>query len=119
MPTSARKLAYDKAYYEAHREELNEKNRNRRLQRDFGITADEYDEMLYHQGGVCAICKESQPVNLCIDHDHSCCPGRTSCGFCVRGLVCTRCNVTLGMSRDRIDVLQNAIEYLQTHERKK
>jgi len=30
--------------------------------------------------------------NVHVDHDHFCCPGSNSCGACVRGFVCPRCN---------------------------
>jgi hypothetical protein len=49
---------------------------------------------------------------ICADHDHHCCPGQPkqrakTCGKCIRGLLCFRCNTALGyieLYRDRADV---------------
>lgn len=68
-----------------------------------GITEDQYNNLLEAQGHACAMCRkpfgDEYPQ---FDHDHSCCPppndgGRTkTCGKCVRGLLCFRCNTALG-----------------------
>lgn len=62
-----------------------------------GLTQEDFDRLLAAQGGVCASCgtdewgrTDNRPS---VDHDHSCCPGKYSCGRCVRGLLCIRCNV--------------------------
>jgi hypothetical protein len=69
-----------------------------KLQR-YGITKEQFDQMLKSQGYACAMgsepFEEGQPVF--IDHDHACCPDeKSSCGKCVRGLLCLSCNTALG-----------------------
>lgn len=68
------------------------------LKNMYSITPERYYRMLLSQGGVCAICKlePERGRRLCVDHDHACCPDKKSCGECVRGLLCVRCNWTLG-----------------------
>lgn len=63
----------------------------------YNITADEYDTMLLAQGGVCAICLKPPTGRrrLSVDHDHACCDTEKSCGQCIRGLLCVRCNALL------------------------
>jgi hypothetical protein len=79
-----------------------------------GITRAEYDGLLRLQGGKCAICP-SKPSKFIIDHDHACCPGRRSCGRCVRGLLCQGCNLGLGAFRDSTGSLSAAAEYLRIY----
>ena len=81
-----------------------------------GLTGDQYEEMLNAQGRSCAICKTSMKNvgrALFIDHDHSCCPKATSCGKCVRGLLCRECNYGLGVFKDSPGRLKNAAAYLE------
>lgn len=70
--------------------------------------------MLEAQGGGCAIC--GTPPNgrrLSVDHDHSCCPGVKTCGKCVGGLLCNRCNVGIGNLQDSPEILERALAYLR------
>jgi Recombination endonuclease VII len=61
-------------------------------------------------GTRCAICGSID--NLVIDHDHSCCPGSHTCGKCIRGLLCRKCNSGLGMFNDNPQLLVKASNYL-------
>ena len=55
--------------------------------------------------GKCQICKAERGArNLALDHDHK--------TMRVRGVLCTNCNVALGMMDDDIERLRSAIAYL-------
>jgi Recombination endonuclease VII len=67
--------------------------------RKFHTTEEWYAGKLAEQDGRCALCdteRESDGSRLAIDHDHRCCKRSGSCGNCLRGLLCLRCNVLLG-----------------------
>ena len=80
----------------------------------YGVTPAQLGEMLDAQRGLCAGC--SEPIagdTLHVDHDHSCCPGQRTCGDCVRGLLCKRCNFALGWIKDDPAVLRALADYLE------
>ena len=82
------------------------KTRANRHRTQFGFEDGEYDRLLEAQGGVCAICKRPpKKLALAVDHNHK--TGET------RGLVCHRCNRTLGWVFDDADVLEAAASYLR------
>ncbi len=82
-----------------------------------GISVEVYDGYSSLQNHKCAICErpneDSRARRLAIDHDHKCCPGRYSCGQCVRGLLCDKCNVGLGWFRDNSGLLSKAAKYVE------
>ena len=67
----------------------------------------------YNLGG-CPICKRPAEVAGAarIDHDHSCCTDRITCGKCIRGAICNRCNTAMGLFEDQVQIMQEAIGYL-------
>jgi len=80
----------------------------------YNLTRDDYVDMEKSQNGVCKICGEPEKYKnrLSVDHDHSCCSGPTSCGKCIRGLLCSSCNRVLGQVNDDKVLLQKMIDYL-------
>lgn len=100
---------YNKAYHEAHKEEIRLRARRNTLKRVFGLTEDQYDALLLNQKGCCGVCRrsaESFPRRLAVDHDHK--TGQ------IRGLLCTHCNrYVIGRHREP-ELFENAAEYLRT-----
>lgn len=108
--------AKSRAYYEANKDELNAKQRVIALRNCYELTEERYNEMLAAQDYRCAICFTDDPGTSkggwLVDHNHSCCAGKKSCGECVRGLLCRSCNSGIGYLRDNVLLLQSAIDYL-------
>lgn len=114
--------AYNAAYYQANRDRIRanqaayqREHRSRLRAARKGLSADRVEAMLAEQQGRCAICPTALVVPH-IDHDHRCCPGTTSCGACVRGLLCASCNHMLGKAHDTPEVLEAGAAYLRRYE---
>lgn len=86
--------------------------KSQRLKAAFGITLEQYEEMLESQGGVCAICYRPPEANsrskkqLAVDHCH-----KTGA---IRGLLCANCNNALGLFKDSHLILFSEQYYLQS-----
>lgn len=87
------------------------------LSRRYGALRADIDAVISRQGG-CAICGTTKVRHAGyrngwhVDHDHSCCPGDMTCGKCIRGVLCSRCNKLLGMVGDSSSLLRRAAEYV-------
>ena len=83
----------------------------------YGISMEEYLALLEEQNRVCAICERSpEEVGvLAVDHDHKCCPTAKTCGKCIRKLLCTDCNISIGRFNDDIARLERAAKYLKSY----
>lgn len=75
-----------------------------------GLSDSEFQDLKKKQDNKCALCGKEK--RLIIDHDHSCCPGLYSCGYCIRGLVCYGCNIFIGHLESNLDILKKALDYL-------
>lgn len=85
------------------------KRRDWMLKGKYGITVDDYDQMLAAQNGGCAICtRKPGKLPLHVDHCH-----RTGV---VRGLLCHQCNWYLGTIEGGDGVFTRLINYLEKHD---
>lgn len=80
-----------------------------------GLSIEWYDS----QPKKCGICGTDDPgkKGWCIDHNHSCCGYgiRKGCKKCIRGLLCSNCNIGLGQFKDNPDFLRKAIKWVEDH----
>lgn len=62
--------------------------------------------MVKNQNGCCLLCN-IKPKKIVVDHCHK--TGK------VRGLLCNECNRAIGLLKENILTLKNAINYLEKH----
>ncbi len=72
---------------------------------NFGISKEDYAQMLVDQNNSCAICKKEIGWESAVDHCHD--------SKKVRGLLCRNCNLGLGGFKDNIETIRKAIEYVK------
>jgi Recombination endonuclease VII len=72
--------------------------RRKHLLSRYGISQTQFDWLLKAQDHACAMCHRAFGEGVIfIDHDHHCCDTeKSSCGKCIRGLLCLSCNTALG-----------------------
>lgn len=111
--------AYKAQWYLDNKEMLDERSRQRyrntdkdvlrdkELQKHYGITLEQRNNILESQGGVCAICSAEDDLTgkeFSIDHCHV--------TGVIRGILCSLCNTGIGMLGDNAKSVKKALDYL-------
>jgi hypothetical protein len=95
-------------------------SRKHNLKHRYGITEEQYNQMLIEQKYKCKICRQKPDKNqtqpdkcqtqpdkpLYVDHCHQ--------TKAIRGLLCHKCNVALGHMNDDPEQLERAADYLRS-----
>ena len=77
-------------------------SRRNKLKKQYGISPEQYDEMIKSQEAKCLICEKNR--KLVIDHNHK--TGE------VRGLLCNQCNAGIGYFYENPSIMKKAIKYV-------
>lgn len=106
---NALKRVYNKKNYQRFKKRY----WNNKLKFNYGITLEQYNQIFEQQQGRCAICGIEQIKTMkrfAVDHNHI--------TNKVRGLLCNRCNLAIGLFEDSIVGLNKAVEYLKKYNEK-
>jgi hypothetical protein len=115
---SSRRIGYARICKSCHSPISNKPDRKKTNKRKYkyNITTQQYEQMLANQNGMCAICRNPEPRTdphtgirraLAVDHDHK--TGK------IRDLLCSSCNLALGLLQDDPIRIQEMLSYLQKH----
>lgn len=98
-----------RSWEERHQEHRRNYNRMVSLRKLYGMSLEEYENIMERQDGGCAICgrKPGSKRKHHVDHDHE--TGK------IRGILCSQCNTGLGMFSDDIEKMKTACIYLMSN----
>jgi hypothetical protein len=113
-PERRKKQAND--YAAKNKSRASDNNRKRK----YGLSNEDVALRVAAQGGLCGLCRgEFSWGQTFVDHDHDCCPrvdgNETTCGNCVRAILCRLCNQGLGMFNEDPDRLREAADYIERY----
>lgn len=95
-------------WYQKNKAMHNEKQFSRHVKESYGLTLTEYREFIAAHP-TCDICGVNfKHTKACLDHNHF--TGK------LRGVLCSKCNMALGLFDDELIRLQQAQNYLEKHE---
>ena len=98
---------YSRQWVKDNPEKVQAKMWRHDLKRTYGITPEQWVEMLEQQNGTCAICDGLPGTGRKFHVDHCHATGK------VRSLLCGRCNVALGMAGEDPGRLRKMADYLE------
>jgi Autographiviridae endonuclease VII len=87
-------------------------HKNNTLKQRHGISLEIYEQMHKEQDGLCAICHKPERIKkidqpLAVDHCHV--------TKKIRGLLCYRCNTSLGLLEEDVNAVRRMMEYIEKH----
>jgi hypothetical protein len=94
-------------HYAANKDKLNAATVKYARKRKYGVSQEQFNELLAAQNSACALCFTTEPKgrgSFHVDHCHA--------TGVVRGLLCHSCTTALGLFRDDTALLMRATEYL-------
>lgn len=101
----------DSPEYRTRRQKRNYYNARYKARKTYGISLEEYRELMHKNDGWCALCLEKhEQKEMVLDHDHG--------TNVLRGVICRKCNTGLGMFGDSPERLALALHYLSRNGKK-
>lgn len=94
-----------KQHFQKHHGKIKDKN----LKRVYGISLQQFNEMLEKQDRKCGICENDLDGKLLTHIDHCHTTGK------IRAILCHYCNTGLGLFKESPDLLAKATKYLKKH----